>query len=345
LISLRFAMTLARMHECEVDMDASSWALEGSTDVADYTDMAVDAPTVICTDKGQITWANSAWVELCGFSRAADVIGRNLKCIQGPGTDQRALAELKRNISETQPAIAIELINYQYDTRRPFKHSISIQPLAPPSGTRPKLFRATSSNVHWLGAKRQKSVGEHERDERGLSRCFIPADDYGFANIGFHPPPSKICKTLGTLVDGPVTVVTQAEPPYAALWASAGWLKLCGLSSAELTGRSLRLIQGPGTDRKALAHLMDHVRRSEPVQGVKLINYHKSRRPFSHEISIAPFTTPSGARIFCTTSSAICQYGGPPPCSHEEEDDPMVWGEELEEFSSDWGTLHMSGSS
>lgn len=51
-----------------------------------------ELPSMIARPDGTIVWANNAWCTLCAFPGPADVMGRDLRCIQGPGTDR---AELK----------------------------------------------------------------------------------------------------------------------------------------------------------------------------------------------------------------------------------------------------------
>jgi len=70
-----------------------------------------------------------------------------------------------------------------------------------------------------------------------------------------HLPPDAFC------------VITEAEAPYHVVFASEAWLSLCGFSACEIAGRAgLSCIQGPGTNRLALAKLMAHVRKQVRIR-------------------------------------------------------------------------------
>ena len=58
----------------------------------------------------------------------------------------------------------------------------------------------------------------------------------------------------------PFCAAPAATPPYAILWASQGWLAVCGFTAPEIVGIDFKCIQGPATDRRALGVLMDGVR-------------------------------------------------------------------------------------
>ena len=53
---------------------------------------APELPSMIARPDGILVWANITWCGMCGFTAKEDAMGRDLKCIQGPGTDR---AELK----------------------------------------------------------------------------------------------------------------------------------------------------------------------------------------------------------------------------------------------------------
>ena len=52
---------------------------------------ASEPPSMLSRPDGTIVWANSSWCDMCGFVGCEDVIGRNIRCIQGPGTDRAQL--------------------------------------------------------------------------------------------------------------------------------------------------------------------------------------------------------------------------------------------------------------
>ena len=60
-----------------------------------------------------IILANQAFLNLCGL-RADDVIGRNCRFLQGPGTDPAAVAELRDAVADAREC-TVEILNYRQD--------------------------------------------------------------------------------------------------------------------------------------------------------------------------------------------------------------------------------------
>mmetsp|Transcript_25264 Transcript_25264/g.55226 ORF Transcript_25264/g.55226 Transcript_25264/m.55226 type:complete len:357 (+) Transcript_25264:182-1252(+) len=144
-----------------------------------------------------------------------------------------------------------------------------------------------------------------------------------------HLPPDAFC------------VITEAEAPYHVVFASEAWLSLCGFSACEIAGRAgLSCIQGPGTNRLALAKLMAHVRKQEPLFSLPLINYDKNQNPFSHELTIVPLQAPDGTAYLKATSASV--YRREAERSEEDEDDQAAtncWGDTFEDFFSSFEAM------
>lgn len=58
---------------------------------------------------------------------ASEIIGRNLRLLQGPNTDPETVAEIRRAIDDMLP-ITVEILNYRKDGT-PFLNRISIRPV------------------------------------------------------------------------------------------------------------------------------------------------------------------------------------------------------------------------
>ena len=74
-----------------------------------------------------IMWASPSWLDVCGFSMA-EIMGNNLSCIQGPGTDGVAIASLMQFVKRRQGCTIRGLINYD-KKKRPFKHTLTVYPV------------------------------------------------------------------------------------------------------------------------------------------------------------------------------------------------------------------------
>ncbi len=73
-----------------------------------------------------IRYVNAGFERLTGH-RADDILGRNCRILQGPGTDPAAIVELRSALAQQRPA-NVTLLNYRADGR-PFWNEISLSPV------------------------------------------------------------------------------------------------------------------------------------------------------------------------------------------------------------------------
>ncbi|WP_343897337.1 HWE histidine kinase domain-containing protein, partial [Craurococcus roseus] len=92
-------------------------------------------------------------------------------------------------------------------------------------------------------------------------------------------------------------LITEAEPidlpGPRILYCNAAFTRTTGYAESEILGRTPRLLQGPGTDRAALARLNAALARWEPVVA-ELLNYKKDGSTFWVELSIVPVADETG---------------------------------------------------
>ncbi len=92
-------------------------------------------------------------------------------------------------------------------------------------------------------------------------------------------------------------LITEAEPiglpGPRILYCNAAFTRTTGYAESEIVGRTPRLLQGPGTDRAALAKLRGALSRWEPVV-VELLIYRKDGTTFWVELSIVPVADETG---------------------------------------------------
>lgn len=97
-------------------------------------------------------------------------------------------------------------------------------------------------------------------------------------------------------------VITMADIPFLILETSSGWCHICGHTKEELTGRSMRMIQGAHTDPVATEHLCEAAQRGEEAEAV-VYNYHKDGHVFCNYIQIFPL-------VDATNPAKITHYLG-----------------------------------
>jgi phosphoserine phosphatase RsbU/P len=98
--------------------------------------LASSAEGITIADAGlpdnPLIYANAGFEKLTGFS-AAEVIGRNCRFLQGPGTDPESVAILRTAIRERR-AVTVTLLNYRKNGT-PFWNRLSITPVHDAAGT------------------------------------------------------------------------------------------------------------------------------------------------------------------------------------------------------------------
>lgn len=79
----------------------------------------------------RITYVNPAFTELTGYE-PDEVIGKSPRILQGPGTDEETLAEVRKAL-ERQESIRVEILNYTKDDR-PYWLEMDISPVFDSAG-------------------------------------------------------------------------------------------------------------------------------------------------------------------------------------------------------------------
>ncbi|GAA4013437.1 hypothetical protein GCM10022631_26350 [Deinococcus rubellus] len=92
-------------------------------------------------------------------------------------------------------------------------------------------------------------------------------------------------------------LITEAEPidfpGPRILYANAAFTRTTGYSLEDVLGKSPRILQGDGTDRKALDQIKAALLAWQPIE-IELINHRKDGSEFWVELSIAPVADANG---------------------------------------------------
>lgn len=321
-----------------------------------------EAPSVIARPDGCIVWANQAWCALCGYNNCHELIGQNIRIIQGPGTDKAELVKLMAAVRADASA-STTLCNYDRQGR-PFQHTVDVVPMTSAHGSRvPSLFRATSRDITWPGSETDGRCTFEPLSDAHLLLDGRRSVDTSHAALSAHNDlladellsamhssaeetgmTECIPRPLSTPQHAPMVVLTGAHAPYPVVFATTAWLGLCRFSSAEVVGRDLRMIQGPGTDRMAVAKLMTAVREKTAVENIEFVNYDKYGQPFYHRLSMRPIYDRHGElSMFRASSVDVRSLGYVHNChttagDAEEDMEECLdyWGSDLEDFEQGW---------
>ena len=176
----------------------------------------------------RIVYVNAAFTQHTGWA-PEEVLGRNPRLLQGPGTDPAARAVLRDALEHWRP-VQIELLNYRKDGTS-FWTELSIAPLADETG----WF------THWVSVQRDIS----ERKERELRTTA----ELGLARAILASLPSQTA-VLGA--DGTILAVTEV---WMRFWqdnggigdsggVGANYLRICDSADGLCAAESLRTADG-----------------------------------------------------------------------------------------------------
>ena len=98
-----------------------------------------------------LIYANAGFERLTGYS-VSEVLGRNCRFLQGPGTDLEAVAALRTAIREKR-AVTVQLLNYRKDGA-PFWNRLSITPVLDASG----------AVTHFIGVQSDVTIEKEAKD-------------------------------------------------------------------------------------------------------------------------------------------------------------------------------------
>lgn len=92
-------------------------------------------------------------------------------------------------------------------------------------------------------------------------------------------------------------VITSAHdldrPGPRIIYANAAYCKISGYAKDEIIGKTPRILQGPGTSRKALGRIAKALRAGQECQE-ELLNYSRDGKPYWLDIHIVPLRDETG---------------------------------------------------
>ena len=136
-----------------------------------------------------LIYANAGFERLTGYS-AAEVVGRNCRFLQGPGTDPQAVAILRTAI-QNRRAVTVTLLNYRRDGT-PFWNRLSITPVRNAAGAVTHFIGVQSDVTEEKLAKDalQKANERLEAATRLMKRDLAAAADVQRALLPVELPPA-----------------------------------------------------------------------------------------------------------------------------------------------------------
>lgn len=95
----------------------------------------------------------------------------------------------------------------------------------------------------------------------------------------------------------PMILTDPHQTDNPIVFANKAFLDLTLYEEAEVLGRNCRFLQGPQTDREAVAHLRESIERKDSI-ALELLNYKRDGSPFWNAVFIGPVYDVSGNLLY-----------------------------------------------
>ncbi|WP_338739552.1 PAS domain-containing protein [Haloplanus salilacus] len=200
-------------------------------------------------DDEPLVYVNEGFVELTGYSRD-ETLGRNCRFLQGEGTSEETVAEIRAAIDANEP-LTTDVRNYRKDGSM-FWNRLSIEPIRADDGT----------VTHFLGF--QEDVSDEKLYERERTLFELQAD--------------AVEQTVFiTDADGTIVYVNPA------------FERTTGYTADEAIGSNPRLLKSDQQDETFYSELWDTITAGD-VWDAEIVNRRKSGERYQVEQKIVPIT-------------------------------------------------------
>lgn len=109
----------------------------------------------------------------------------------------------------------------------------------------------------------------------------------------------RVCDARAN-IEHRAAVLVDGMAPHLVVDANDNWCTSCDFEREQIVGKSLKVLQGPRTNKEELGRLMAAVNKRTTVQ-VTLINYDGKRKPFRNLLTVEPVEV-NGHEYFLGTS-------------------------------------------
>jgi len=265
---------------------AASAAVSGRTEKAAQTALPAvlaDVPVaVLVIDQvtNAVTYANTAAVELAGNVRLpvdVDTWGAAAGLTDLSGAPLASTSGPLSTVAQGRPVTG-EAVR-----------------LSPGRSTEPARARADAGEddqLLWVTGFPLSAAGS---DERLALVVFLQLDPLEHAT-----DPDAYLQALREraviATDITFTITDPRQPDNPLVWVNPSFTRITGYQADEVVGRNCRFLQGPATDRGAVAEIALAIRERRTLT-TTLLNYRKDGAAFWNQVSISPVFDGDGALV------------------------------------------------
>ncbi len=106
----------------------------------------------------------------------------------------------------------------------------------------------------------------------------------------------RLAQAIDSALDG-ILITDPGQPDNPVIYTNPAFTKITGYKAEEALGSNCRFLQGPETDRQAVAQMREAIAHQREVK-TTVLNYRKDGQAFWNELKIAPVFSEQGQLLY-----------------------------------------------
>ena len=175
-----------------------------------------------------VVYVNDGFVQMTGYDES-EILGRNLRFLQGPDTDPAHIKIMRDDIARREPC-RVTLLNYRKNGT-PFWNACALSP----------IFDDTGALTYFVGIHSDVTMQKKAEEELILRERAVAAASNG------------------------IIICDARLPDMPIVYCNRAFEKMTGYAESEIVGCNCRFLQGPDTDPNARDEIRDALKNAATV--------------------------------------------------------------------------------